>query len=83
MWAMGRKSVNLSEQMENNYLSGARSEWAYYGVFGGVSGVQPAAGGAIFRKSILPPFRASGGKIRRENGFSVLNSICWCNLGAF
>ena len=30
---MGRKSVNLSEQMENNYLSGARSEWAYYGVF--------------------------------------------------
>ena len=29
MWAVGRKSVNLSEQMENNYLSGARSEWGY------------------------------------------------------
>ena len=27
MWAMGMKSVNLSEQMENNHLSWARSEW--------------------------------------------------------
>ena len=43
---------------------------------------KPAAGGGIFRKSILPPVRALRGKIRRENGFSVLKSIVWCILSA-
>ena len=37
MWAVGRKGRNLSEQLENNYLSGARSKWAYFGVVGDLS----------------------------------------------
>ena len=75
----------MEDQMENNYLSGG--PWRVLGI--GVRNVRftgnvvmeevflPAAGAAIFRKSILRPFRASCGKIRHENGFSVPESIIW------
>jgi hypothetical protein len=85
--AVRRKSSNLSEQMENTYLSRPRglAGWIlpFFGVFGRLRRGKRAAGCEIFRKSILRPFQASGGKIRRANGFRVLKSIFWCNLGAF
>ena len=36
-----------------------------------------------FRESILPPVLASGGKIRRETGFSVLKASCCAILVPF
>ena len=55
MWAVGRKSVNLSEQIENKYLSGARSGLGYSGVFGGVSGVfSPPQAAQFFESRFYP-----------------------------
>ena len=71
------------KKWKTNTCPGPVPNGEFPSIFVGLSRVKAAAGGAIFRKSILPPFRASGGRIRRENGFSVLKSICWCNWGAF
>ena len=80
---MVRGSINLEDQMENNYLSrgvvGAEMV-IFCGFRQRKEVLTPAAGGAIFRTSVLPPFRALCGEMRPENGLSVRKSIFSCSL---